>query len=112
MNVLNIINSLRNVNKIMASYNNFTIEATPAKSTTFRLHQNYPYAFSKSGKQGTAITHIRFELRINFRYYNDIFSLAMFLSLIFCFVRLVANKIPRPTNLITLFVLNKVIRLY
>ena len=62
MNVLNIINSLRNVKKIMASYNNFTIEASPAKSTTFSLHQYYPNPFSKSGRQGTTITKIRFDL--------------------------------------------------
>ncbi|MBD3340450.1 MAG: hypothetical protein GF353_15150 [Candidatus Lokiarchaeota archaeon] len=48
--------------KIMASYNNFTIEASHAKSTIFRLRQNYPNPFSKSGRQGTAITKIRFDL--------------------------------------------------
>ncbi len=37
-------------------------EAPPAKSTTFQLHQNYPNPFSKSGKNGTTITKIRFDL--------------------------------------------------
>ncbi len=46
----------------MVSYNNFIIEASPAKSTMFRLHQNYPNPFSKSGKNGTTITKIRFDL--------------------------------------------------
>ncbi|MBD3338587.1 MAG: hypothetical protein GF353_05745 [Candidatus Lokiarchaeota archaeon] len=46
----------------MASYNNFIIEAPFAKSTTFRLRQNYPNPFSKSGRQGTAITKIHFDL--------------------------------------------------